>query len=83
MMMNDDAKKKKAMLILAFGKNGEGKPESEAKEGEPSKEDSMEEKAAGDLISAVKSGNKAMVVQAFKDMMDYCSGAGEDSMGEM
>jgi hypothetical protein len=63
------AKKGGGLLALMGGASEESDPMAE------------KERAAGDLISAVKGGDRAAVAHAFQEMYDICAGAGapEDS----
>ena len=66
-MMNDD-KKKMATLILGFGK-GDKKSEDGEKPSEPSEESSS---TAGDVLSAIKSGDEKAFKGALKAFVYEC-----------
>ena len=76
MMMNDDSRKKKAMMVLAFGK-GESKPNPEVDETEQPGHGSRSEELAGNILSAVKNGSKKELAVAMKEMIYHCMNESE------
>jgi len=74
-MMNDD-KKKKAMMVLEFGKSS--KPNKELDETEQPGAGTKLEELAGNVLLAVKNGNKKELASAIKEMIYNCMSESDD-----
>lgn len=78
-MMNMMAPKKKMSTLILDFDMGEKKSEGKKQEGEETNGEDYPMKVAGNLIDAVKSGDKKKVLSAFQEMMSCCNSQEFDS----